>query len=417
MDAPCGACVFPLNRSQDTGCKFLTPLLIALKNKHKMCSLSWINTDIDVNRTTKCLGRQTPLMLASQHNFTEALKSLLKSGCYINVRDKDGATALSHAVENGNTECVEILIRAGAKTHLGRSNFSPIQSAAYKGYHKILQILIQAGANIDYDNRCCGMTPLMLASVGHHEQCVTELLSAGANVNLPNKYGTTAIGYTQSPNLAKLLLKAGGEVNCEDHFGFTPVLTAVSDGNHPLLKTLIENGGDINKRFLNYDTLLIASAKRGWKSCINILMQHGCDLNEMGEGCQTALVAAGLKGNLDCLRLLLKSNAQINVCQEYHNPSPEMTYLQAEDRLRQEQGISMLFVAGQKFRATKSEHVPNVLKQEKQCTDLKHFCRMSIREHIVKADPNVHLFQQIPKIGLPSLLNDYLLYNISLEDM
>ena len=45
---------------------------------------------------------------------------------------------------------------------------------------------------------------------------------------------------------------------------------------------------------------------------------------------------------------------------------------------------------------------------------LKH-CREAIRKHLIDLDPHAHLFNRIPQLGLPSLLTDYLLFDISLE--
>ena len=44
---------------------------------------------------------------------------------------------------------------------------------------------------------------------------------------------------------------------------------------------------------------------------------------------------------------------------------------------------------------------------------LKHLSRMAIRNNIVKLRPHQNLFETIPKLGLPSLLTKYLLFNIS----
>ena len=39
-----------------------------------------------------------------------------------------------------------------------------------------------------------------------------------------------------------------------------------------------------------------------------------------------------------------------------------------------------------------------------------------IRKHLPHLDPRTHLFGRVPRIGLPSLLTDYLLYDMSLDD-
>ena len=47
--------------------------------------------------------------------------------------------------------------------------------------------------------------------------------------------------------------------------------------------------------------------------------------------------------------------------------------------------------------------------------NLKHLCREAIRKHLLKLDPHTHLFDRVPRLGLPSLLTEYLLYDMSLD--
>ena len=47
---------------------------------------------------------------------------------------------------------------------------------------------------------------------------------------------------------------------------------------------------------------------------------------------------------------------------------------------------------------------------------LKHLCRKAIRKHLLELDPHSHLFGRVPKLGLPTLLNEYLLYDVTFEN-
>ena len=46
---------------------------------------------------------------------------------------------------------------------------------------------------------------------------------------------------------------------------------------------------------------------------------------------------------------------------------------------------------------------------------LKHLCRQCIRKHLLQMSP-VNLFVWVPQLGLPTLLQEYLLCNVSLDD-
>ena len=47
--------------------------------------------------------------------------------------------------------------------------------------------------------------------------------------------------------------------------------------------------------------------------------------------------------------------------------------------------------------------------------NLKHLCRQFIRKHLLQMSP-VNLFVRVPQLGLPTLLQDYLLFNVALDD-
>jgi len=47
--------------------------------------------------------------------YTDIVKLLIENGADVNVKDKDGMTALMYASEEGYTEIVSLLKNAGAK--------------------------------------------------------------------------------------------------------------------------------------------------------------------------------------------------------------------------------------------------------------------------------------------------------------
>ena len=57
--------------------------------------------------------------------------------------------------------------------------------------------------------------------------------------------------------------------------------------------------------------------------------------------------------------------------------------------------------------------VPGYLQIED--TSLKNICRYATRNRLLNLDSHRHLFGRIPKLGRPSALASYLLYNISLD--
>ena len=78
--------------------------------------------------------------------------------------------------------------------------------------------------------------------------------------------------------------------------------------------------------------------------------------------------------------------------------------------------MKLLYAAGETLDGTEEYLIPEELKFEDEKLELKHICREIIRKHLLKLDPHQHLFSRIPRLGLPSIVTEYLLFNQSLDD-
>ena len=73
--------------------------------------------------------------------------------------------------------------------------------------------------------------------------------------------------------------------------------------------------------------------------------------------------------------------------------------------------IMLLYAAGE----TLEDKIPEELNFEDEKLQLKHICRMVIQDHLLMLDSHWNLFGRIPRLGLPSSLTDYLLFNVTLD--
>ena len=76
--------------------------------------------------------------------------------------------------------------------------------ASRNGYPAIVILLLAAGANVDKQSDD-GYTPLIYAAYWGKIEVVKELLKAGANKKLTNKYGKTAYDYASKEEIEALL--------------------------------------------------------------------------------------------------------------------------------------------------------------------------------------------------------------------
>ena len=64
----------------------------------------------------------------------------------------------------------------------------------------------------------------------------------------------------------------------------------------------------------------------------------------------------------------------------------------------------------------KSLHeVPEYLQSADPKLRLKHMCRQVVRNHLLGLDPHKNLFGRIYQMELPTILSEYLLYNMTLD--
>ncbi|GFR86513.1 ankyrin repeat and SAM domain-containing protein 3 [Elysia marginata] len=114
----------------------------------------------------------------------------------------------------GHYDWVRTIIRRNEGIDLDRKNFggwTPLMYACYIGHDNIVSLLINAGGcNMNTKNPR-GLTPLMLAASCGNESVARLLIRRGANVELLDKSGWTALfhaTYAGHQNFVAFLLEA-----------------------------------------------------------------------------------------------------------------------------------------------------------------------------------------------------------------
>ena len=89
------------------------------------------------------------------------------------------------AALDGLEEVVEALLRAGAATNLQHHKFggTALMYAAQSGYDEIVEMIAQAGTDLDHRNSL-GHTALITAASQNQCHIIQELTASGATVDL-----------------------------------------------------------------------------------------------------------------------------------------------------------------------------------------------------------------------------------------
>jgi len=202
----------------------------------------------------------TALHHAAIAGNSDVIAVLLAAGARIEARDDRGRTAFFRAIEHANIDAVDILSKANASANtVDVFGWTPIYHVALFGQLNLVEYLLnKGGALVDgygiltplhaactslatehtvgvlrytgvdyYMRRCRATTPLMhlavtrtLLSADHDDsQLVHVLLDHGANVNIRDNYGATALqlaAQSGRSQIIRLLISAGADVTAEE---------------------------------------------------------------------------------------------------------------------------------------------------------------------------------------------------------
>ncbi|KAI1317504.1 TBC1 domain, member 5 [Mortierella claussenii] len=175
--------------------------------------LSSVSLDINCVRDKE---QKTMLMVAATENKHRVLRYLLSlPAINVDLQDDEGETALYHAAAAGSTECVQLLLLAGASASLGNEeSITPLIIASYNGFVTICRLLITIGyANVNQQDST-RKSALLLASYAGHVDVMAELMEHGATMDTLDQYGWSSLmlaAYAGKLDACKLLLAQGAD--------------------------------------------------------------------------------------------------------------------------------------------------------------------------------------------------------------
>jgi hypothetical protein len=161
-----------------------------------------------------------PLYYAALCGFHDLTTDLIvKYPHHVNARGGYYVTPLLAALTGKHFQTAELLHRNGADPNVrGRREITPLQSAAYQGNLRIVQELIKYNADINAKD-ALGEGAIYDASRGHTLDC---------------------------PNIVRLLLEHGADVNVRQYERLTPLHRASMEGAMEVARVLLEHGANVH---------------------------------------------------------------------------------------------------------------------------------------------------------------------------
>lgn len=175
--------------------------------------------------------------------------------------------------------------------------------------------ILRSGAQVDVVDQY-GSSALGLASSNGHLEVVKDLLFFGANVNLTDDSDQSPVFRASRKghiDVLEVLLLANGEKETPNRDGATPLYTACQYNRISVVRLLISKGADVNKANILGETPLIIAASNGNVAIVEELLAHGALLNKSSNDGRTALHAAVLRGRVTCARRLLDKGMDVDI--------------------------------------------------------------------------------------------------------
>lgn len=278
-------------------------------------SLTPINFDtIKLYKVITKSGSTETLISAIASNSIPLIHLLIKNGANPILIGVDGDSGFGRAIMEGNYGVVKFLLDSsfGQKlTPVDRGHLSVY--AVYYGKERITDLLLTYPINVNVSLN--GGTPLTIAADKGHVKILQMLLDGGADPNLLNQVQDSALGYAASKGfvkIVKILLEKGADPNLVLHDQLIALFAATSTANDEIVKLLLEAGTNVNHQDINGNTPLIQTSVKNNETIIKLLLDHGADPNLLGIGGISPLSLTISSNNETVVKMLLDSGANSN---------------------------------------------------------------------------------------------------------
>lgn len=197
------------------------------------------------------------LIIATKYGNTDIVELLISKRVNIDDVDRDDNTALLMAIRRDNLDIVKILLEKGANVNAQNTNkeipiIIALKSINSRESPKIITVLINNGANVNYVSRDERKTPLHLASkIWYLADVVDALLEHGADVNAQTVNEETPL-YLASQvgniDIVKILVNTSerinkpARINLANNRQVTPIIIAYKNSNYEVANFLLQNG-------------------------------------------------------------------------------------------------------------------------------------------------------------------------------
>lgn len=295
----------------------ITPLLAAIKSRQFECALRILKYSPDVNICDN--DQVSPLYAATEYRAIEVVTPLLKMGASMDSPAPNDVSPIQLACLRGYHEIIELMLETNpAVVKSSKMLAKPLIFLAISSASPLtLQVLLHAG--VDPNTRAPGNqnTPLHEVCRQGYSTMVADLLSHGADPTLQSPVGTAlhmAVGAGQY-KCAKQLLTFGMNPNVvAGPEQVTPLIMATETNRPNMIKLLTDHKADVNKPLAtNGYCALHKASSYNHADAARVLIDKGADINKLSSLGYAPLHMAASAGSEEVADILLESKCSVDI--------------------------------------------------------------------------------------------------------
>lgn len=256
------------------------------------------NVDIQNKLGDTALMRFIQSISKSDPTYMDSIDFILKAKPNLEIErqgqpyysDRAVRTALDWAVYYSHTDVVRSLLKAGAKVDsIGRSALNVAANSSSVSI-EVASILLEAGAQINFRDEE-GSTPLINSIKGLDKHIVMSkfLIASGADLNLKDNQGNTALILTANRfyriETLLALLEAGANPNIQNKDGVTAIMGILNQVD--IFQKFVDSGANLDLQDLNGMTVLMKNID--YLESVDFFIKAGAHLNLRNSEGKTAL--------------------------------------------------------------------------------------------------------------------------------
>jgi ankyrin repeat protein len=252
---------------------------------------------------TVSVARAAEIHDAAKNGRLEAVRDLLSKGVDPDSRDGDGRTPLRYAAEAGHLEVVKALLDHKADINLADpGGNTPLFMALIRNHPAVARFLIERDADVRTITTHQRITVLHAGCAGAFRQdpeLIKLLVAKGADVNVRGRRGEAALHWAAGGGVLvamRLLIESGADLNPYDSAYGTPLHEALQQNRQEAARLLIDNGARLTEKDPYGYTALHLAALRGYADLAKVLLQRGADPQAGDRYGRTALHLAARHG-------------------------------------------------------------------------------------------------------------------------